>query len=324
MRATLVMLELASGSDVPRPTTISSVSSRGDTPRRSALGGLDALARRPRAAGYRPPDRGRSRCASPDAAPHRYSAPRVCRSSHGPRRTACRARPGYGRAPCWRSLSSPSRMIGRANSRKPEATGYCGRRSAMPAATVWNSVIASMSRLPWPQTITPILLMLLRSRRRTGPVIDASGHSPICRPCFSTPKLLSGGACLRRPDLGDPEWLYRASAASGGADRPADRLAGSRLQPRAARANRPAGAPASPSVCFSCCSVPPLASPSNASCMAFAWLADRRPDHVGLPGAEQPLSPCRGGRARACAMQGLAGRTPRCLAHRRPRSRKPG
>src|SRR5262249_44890197 len=50
-------------------------------------------------------------------------------------------------------------MIGRANSRNPEATGYSGRRASIPAATVLNSVIASTSRLPWPQTITPILLI---------------------------------------------------------------------------------------------------------------------------------------------------------------------
>ena len=47
----------------------------------------------------------------------------------------------------------------------------------MPRATAWNSAIASSSRLPWPHTITPILLMLVRSPRHSWGRLTRSAKS---------------------------------------------------------------------------------------------------------------------------------------------------
>jgi hypothetical protein len=158
MRATLLMLELASGSEVPRPTTISSVSSRGT----GRLETRSACSMRARATWSKRTSTSRSRPYSMRTCG--YWAVYSLRTEGMSFFTwpAAKSMPGTARmrsTPWPRSVSRPSRMIGRANSRKPLATGYCGSRRAMPAATAANSAIASSSRLPWPHTITPILVI---------------------------------------------------------------------------------------------------------------------------------------------------------------------
>ena len=89
------------------------------------------------------------------------------------------------RLPRSRSLSSPSRITGVANSRNPLSTSYRGSRSRMPAATDSNSATACTSRLPWPHTITPIRLMLrllLRAAARVAVPDDAQGSGGGGRP----------------------------------------------------------------------------------------------------------------------------------------------
>ena len=161
MRAILAMLELASGSLVPRPTTTRRVSER---PPERPSGSATAI----RAAAA-----SSSFGSIPRSRPRRTSMPGLAAMklfiSHGRSFLtwlAANSMPGIARmrrAPRDASAARPSPIVGRANSRYPVAKSLpgsrCARRERSAAAASSNSPTASGSRLPCPHSSTAVSLM---------------------------------------------------------------------------------------------------------------------------------------------------------------------
>ena len=119
-------------------------------------------------------------------------------------------------APRAFSASRPSRMTGRANSRKPLSTAQSGRRLRKCRETAWNSSMAAVERLPWPQIITPSVSLAGWSVIALGPLpssVFGGGADGVPLP----PR---AGRCLR-PDA-EPRTIGRRipSVSIGGAPRP--------------------------------------------------------------------------------------------------------
>ena len=159
MRAILETLELASGSLVPRPTTISSVSWR----ETSGAASLSAASMRCLAtsSSFRSMASSRAKIISISG----FSAPKLLTSDGRSFLTwpAANSIPGtqtIRSAPRSFSLSSPVRMTGVANSRNPLSTSKSGSLFERCPANWLNSSMAASSRLPWPQIMTAVFSVI--------------------------------------------------------------------------------------------------------------------------------------------------------------------
>ena len=218
------MLELASGSLVPRPTTTSKVSAR-STPSFGAPR-HDAVGRGRRAASGRSPrsrpkrtsiaglsaaklltSQGRSFLtwlAANSMPGHREDSPRAARRQRGERRRGSSA--GRIRDSRWRN-------------RLPADAG------AAPAASSSNSPIASGSRLPWPQSRTAVC------RHRLTPSPPAAESAAAMIPVVADPLLLLAAGLAIDALVRRHAGVVRPHSAPGRARRPRRRFLRPQAQP---------------------------------------------------------------------------------------------
>ncbi len=313
------MLELASGSLVPRPTTTSSASARGRSRRRRG----DARRRRRAAAS--------ASIAEVAAEAHLDAGVVGDEAVHLPGQVVLHVAGGEQHA---RHREDPPRAARRQRGepvadRRPGEFEIAGGeivvgqpRRATPRRASSNSRIASGSRLPWPHSSTAVSLIALSCCRLRLAALPASMN---CRPSACTTR-----CCCCSPALaidavfGDMPAVFRPCPASGRAGRPGDRVL------RAASSTaRPAATPRAAS-----------AASSRSSCWsaraALGWACIDRLCRGSLAGAAveavligvlrraaQPLSTMSPRSPRRSTRGGLAGGRQAVTPDRRPRPDKP-